>query len=77
VSVSSTDPQEIQVADLFTHNGVTVFRFYDSGRWVYFTSKAGDVTATHTEHCGKGCVRGVNVETRGGKWLVQEDHDEH
>ena len=75
--MSSTDNQGIQVAELFTHKGVTVFRFYDAGRWVYFTSKAGDVTATHTEHCGKCCVRAVNVETRGGEWLVQEDHDEH
>ncbi|OWT67881.1 hypothetical protein CEY09_14710 [Achromobacter marplatensis] len=77
VSVSSTDNQGIPVAELFTHSGVTVFRFYDAGRWVYFTSKASDVTATHTEHCGKGCVRSVNVETREGEWLVQEDHDEH
>lgn len=63
--MSSTDNQGIQVAELFTHNGVTVFRFYDAGRWVYFTSKASDVTATHTEHCGKGCVRSVTVETKG------------
>lgn len=65
VSVSSTDNQEIQVAELFTHKGVTVFRFNDAGRWVYFTSKATDVTASHLEYCGKGCTRPVKVETMG------------
>jgi len=65
VSVSSTDNQEIQVAELFTHKGVRVFRFNDAGRWVYFTSKATDVTAAHLEYCGKGCTRPVRVETMG------------
>jgi len=67
--VSSTDNQEIQVAELFTHKGVTVFRFNDAGRRVYFTSKATDVTASHVEYCGKGCSRAVTVETRG-EWAV-------
>lgn len=69
VSVSSTDNQEIQVAELFTHKGVTVFRFNDAGRWVYFTSKATDATASYVEHCGKGCTRTETVETRG-EWAT-------
>ncbi|WP_046806880.1 DUF4884 domain-containing protein [Achromobacter sp. LC458] len=71
VSVSSTDNQGIQVAELFTHKGVTVFRFYDAGRWVYFTSKATDVTASHVEYCGKGCSRSVTVETMGADALAR------
>lgn len=69
VSVSDTDNQEIQVAELFTHKGVTVFRFNDAGRWVYFTSKATDVTSSHVEYCGKGCTRTETVETRG-EWTT-------
>ncbi|GEM_PF-1130548 len=65
VSVSGTDNKDIAVAELSTHKGVTVFRFYDAGRWVYFTSNAGNVKALHSENCGKGCTRNVTVETIG------------
>lgn len=65
VSVSGTDNTQIQVAELFTHHGVTIYRFTDGGRRVYFSSNAGDVTAQHTENCGKGCIRTVTVETKG------------
>ncbi|MCD0495945.1 hypothetical protein LP085_03685 [Achromobacter sp. MY14] len=69
VSVSRTDNQGISVDELFTHKGVTVFRFYDAGRWVYFTSNAGNVKALHSENCGKGCTRNVTVETIGAAHL--------
>ncbi|WP_179215183.1 DUF4884 domain-containing protein [Achromobacter xylosoxidans] len=65
VSVSGTDNREIQVAELFTHHGVTIYRFDDGSRRVYFSSNAGDVTAQHTENCGKGGIRTVTVETKG------------
>lgn len=71
VSVSGTDNREIQVAELFTHHGVTIYRFADGGRWVYFSSNAGDVTAQHTENCGKGCIRTVTVETKGASQFNQ------
>lgn len=66
VAVSGTDNREISVAELFTHKGVTVYRFYDANRWVYFTSTASDITSTHQEYCGKGCTHAVTVETKGG-----------
>lgn len=66
VSVSGTDNKDIAVAELFTHKGVTVYRFYDANRWVYFTSNATDITSTHQEYCGKGCTHAVTVETKGG-----------
>ncbi|MGV2862111.1 DUF4884 domain-containing protein [Achromobacter sp. AGC39] len=71
VAVSGTDNQEIPVAELFTHEGVTVYRFSDGGRWVYFTSQSSDVTAQHTESCGKSCVRTETVETKGDGWIDQ------
>lgn len=74
--MSSTDNRGIPVAELFTHRGVTVFRFYDAGRWVYFTSRATDVTASHLEYCGKGCTRPVIVETRGDGGRAREERDE-
>lgn len=71
VSVSGTDNKEIQVAELFTHHGVTIYRFDDGSRRVYFSSNAGDVTAKHTENCGKGCIRTVTVETKGASQFNQ------
>ncbi|WP_175137408.1 DUF4884 domain-containing protein [Achromobacter animicus] len=65
IAVSNTDNQGIPVAELFTHKGITVYRFTDGGRWVYFTSQSSDVTAQHTENCGKGCSRSITVETKG------------
>ncbi|WLW63637.1 hypothetical protein RA224_09500 [Achromobacter aegrifaciens] len=65
VSVSGTDNREIQVDELFTHRGVTIYRFSDGNRRVYFSSIAGDVTAKHTENCGKDCFRTVTVESKG------------
>lgn len=55
------------VQQLFTHDGVTVYSFYDrqQGRTVYFTNKASDVRAQWTENCGKACTRLATVETLG------------
>ena len=40
-------------------DGCTVYKFYDSGSWHYFTKCGGTVTTTknYTESCGKGCSR--------------------
>lgn len=48
------------VERLFTVDGITVYRFYDAGRNVYFTSNGA---THHTENCGKSCT--VTVETLG------------
>ena len=45
VQRNTTDNPEIAVEQLFTHDGVTVYRFEDGGRAVYFTSR-GDVRRT-------------------------------
>ena len=40
-------------------DGCTVYKFYDSSSWHYFTKCGGTVTTTknYTESCGKGCSR--------------------
>lgn len=63
VSVSRTDNADIQVEELFTHNGCTVSRFQDSGYSHYFADCRGTLTSTHSEYCGKGCQRTVHDET--------------
>lgn len=41
---------EIKVEKLFVADGITVYRFYDGGRTVYFTNKNGKVKAFHEEY---------------------------
>ena len=65
VSVASSDNPNIPVAKLFTHDGVTVYRFIDAGRPVYFTSPSSNLTYSHTEGCGKGCTKSVTTQTLG------------
>ena len=65
LSTNRTDNQSIKVQELFTHNGVTVYRFQDGLNYVYFTSKAGPINYSKSENCGKGCHRQVPVQTIG------------
>ena len=41
---------EIKVEKLFVVDGITVYRFYDCGRAVYFTNKKGVAKAFHDEY---------------------------
>lgn len=65
VSKAPTDNKEVEVSEMFTHKGITVYRFYDGGRAVYFTS-GGDTRYTHStnQYCGKGCTRQVHVDVQ-------------
>lgn len=47
------------VEKLFTVDGCTVYRFYDSGYKRYFTNCKGSVE--WRENCGKNCSRSVEV----------------
>lgn len=67
VASASTDNAQIRVDELLTHNGVTVYRFVDNGRPVYFTSPPSDVASSHAEYCGKGCLRSVDTQTLGAR----------
>lgn len=65
VSSSQSDNPQIVINKMFTHDGVTVYRFEDQGRPVYFTSPSGNVTYSHSENCGKGCTKTVTTQTLG------------
>lgn len=48
-----------KVETLFTHDGCTVYRFYDD-RTVYFTKCDGKKDNTfYNESCGKNCTRSI------------------
>lgn len=38
LQTSQTDNNEFQVSHLFTHDGCKVYRFFDNGRYRYFTN---------------------------------------
>lgn len=51
INVPTSDSiNEIKVEKLFVVDGITVYRFYDGGRAVYFTNKNGKVKAFHEEY---------------------------
>lgn len=62
---TATNNQKFQVDELFTHDGVTIYRFRDGGNPVYFGSKNGDSYTSRTENCGKACTRSVTTQTIG------------
>lgn len=47
---TSESINEVKVKKLFVVDGITVYRFYDGGRVVYFTNKKGEVKAIHDEY---------------------------
>ncbi len=47
---TSNSIDEIKVEKLFVADGITVYRFYDGGRAVYFTNKKGVVKALYDEY---------------------------
>jgi hypothetical protein len=48
-----------EVERLFTHDGCSVYRFWDAGTQRYFTNCSGDTA--WRESCGKNCTRDVTV----------------
>jgi hypothetical protein len=55
---SQTSNPNVKVEKLFTHDGCTVYRFYDGGRDHYFSKCENAKTQTISEQsCGRGCVR--------------------
>lgn len=56
--------KRFEVARLFTHDGCTVYRFYDAGRHRYFTNCSG--STSWEESCGKSCAQSVEIPG-GGK----------
>lgn len=51
INIPTSDSiNEIKVEKLFVADGITVYRFYDGGRVVYFTNKNSKVKAFHEEY---------------------------
>ena len=51
INVPTSDSiNEIKVEKLFVVDDITVYRFYDGGRVVYFTNRKGVVNAIHDEY---------------------------
>lgn len=51
INVPTSDSiNEIKVERLFVVDGITVYRFYDGARVVYFTNKKGVAKALHGEY---------------------------
>lgn len=51
INIPTSDSiNEIKVEKLFVVDGITVYRFYDGGRVVYFTNKKGVAKAFHDEY---------------------------
>lgn len=55
MSIESTENVDFKVEKLFTHDGCTVYRFYDY-RNHYYTDCRGRTTSTYSTSCGKGCT---------------------
>lgn len=53
-----SDNPSYEVRKLFTVDGVTVYRFYDGGRSIYFTNGNGVAQYTHSQcvNTGESCV---------------------
>ena len=64
ITVQSENPNFV-VSKLFTYEGVTVYRFYDGYRYVYYTNREGTTMQSHTEQQGKHqVVIPTQVESR-------------
>lgn len=56
LSIERVDNNEFQLDKLFSHEGCTVYRFSDWGRYHYYTDCRGRTTSTYSTSCGKGCT---------------------
>ena len=51
ISVPTSESiNKIKVEKLFVADGITVYRFYDGSRVVYFTNKRGEVKSINNEY---------------------------
>ena len=63
VGVSATDNRDMRVERMFTHEGCSVYRFYDDGAH-YFADCRGSVIQREHRMCGKTtCDRDAEVAT--------------
>jgi hypothetical protein len=51
-----------EVEYLFIHDGCKVYRFYDKGSYVYFTSCNGETTGVTTDSTGTKYIKSKNIK---------------
>ncbi len=56
---------EYEVSFLFQHEGCSIYRFYDTGKYIHYTNCTGETIKTHS--CGKNCSYNKNVKTTSEK----------
>lgn len=66
VSSSPSNNSNIEVETLFTHDGCTVFRFFDAG-YHYYARCDGAHATISTVSCGRHCTRQEEVRTVAGE----------
>lgn len=69
--VKASSNQSYPVEKLFTVDGITVYRFRDNDRYVYFTNRTGDVQYSYQKRVGKA-TENVKVQTMGRKINIEE-----
>lgn len=60
--VKASSNQLYPVEKLFTVDGITVYRFSDNDRYVYFTNRTGDVQYSYQKRVGKA-TKTIRVQT--------------
>lgn len=63
---TGTDNPDVPVETLFTHDGCTMYRFYDGGRHVHFAKCGSTASTSERVSCGKNCTREQFVVAEGG-----------
>jgi hypothetical protein len=61
VEQTETNNPSFSVSKLFTHEGCTVYRFYDFGYYRYYVNCSGSVISSVTERCGDECSRTIDA----------------
>ena len=60
---STTNNTEVQVETLLTHDGCTVYRFWDAGYHYYVKCDGTPPATLNRVWCGKGCTRDEAITT--------------
>jgi hypothetical protein len=63
IASSPTNNADIEVEQLFTHDGCAVYRFRDGGYHYYVRCNTGTAQTMTPKGCGKNCVRDEVIAT--------------
>jgi hypothetical protein len=63
IATSPTNNENLVVEQLFTHEGCTVYRFYDGGAHYYVRCKGEPPATLNRVGCGKNCTRTEEIPT--------------